>query len=235
MIRSILGHSSHEKRTHWTNDMNATTRKLLVHVSTLLIGITLVAAFPGCSAAVGSSDSPQGFGQTEDAGQTENAGQTEDAGQTAEPVGQTAEALVNSVPGSRPSTTNDAINFWASHAWPNYGYGGQWTAIPYYRWVYPWICGAVPSLNSHCTPYQVLDHTDYIFGGGTFGDRGNQLRNFLRGLHYHGNGPFTFTEYDITFYPHRSPRNAERIVRCNETGTIFYTSDHYANFTMIST
>jgi ribonuclease T1 len=40
----------------------------------------------------------------------------------------------------------------------------------------------------------------------------------------------TYREYDVNPRPPGRPRDAERVVRDNDTHTVWYTGDHYANF-----
>ncbi|MCF1598727.1 ribonuclease domain-containing protein [Streptomyces muensis] len=72
--------------------------------------------------------------------------------------------------------------------------------------------------------------TGFIYRGGAYGDRDGQLTAYIRANYPTAVAP-SFTEYDIDFRPtRRTHRNAERIVRDNANGFIFYTNDHYANF-----
>ncbi|WP_051744835.1 ribonuclease domain-containing protein [Streptomyces yerevanensis] len=72
--------------------------------------------------------------------------------------------------------------------------------------------------------------TGFIYRGGAYGDRDGQLTAYIRANYPNAVAP-SFTEYDIDFRPTRNTRrNAERIVRDNANGFVFYTNDHYANF-----
>lgn len=86
-------------------------------------------------------------------------------------------------------------------------------------------------------PQNAMYHTpngDVINGGGAYGDRDQQLRNWIG--HETGNwGALNFREYDAA--PRRNPwdnRGAMRYVLNVEYGLVFRSDDHYGNFTLIN-
>jgi ribonuclease len=208
--------------------MNSMSQKLHSYVSILLSGIALTAAVSGCAVPEEGTNASQDTVQEPDAGKSQDGGQQTSALQ--------AIALVTQRHGDRPSTTASAIDFWDGQHWPNYGYSGRW--LPH-EYTYTTTSCLGPSLSSGACNIQWHRAYEYIYGGQTYGDRDGQLTRDMNrefppppGIDNH----YTFTEYDITFFRHWPYwRNAERIVRCNQTGDIYYTNDHYQNFVHIQT
>ncbi|WP_125592007.1 ribonuclease domain-containing protein [Amycolatopsis balhimycina] len=74
----------------------------------------------------------------------------------------------------------------------------------------------------------------YVNGGGAYGDRDGQLAGWLSRQTGHW-GPWDFREYDGEVRQHTwDNRGAQRYVLNLQTGIVFHTEDHYADFTPLN-
>jgi hypothetical protein len=108
-----------------------------------------------------------------------------------------------------PDRLDDMVAFWATKAWPTNK-----------------ATSSEQGTDANGNPAGL----QFIYRGGTYGDRDGQLTTFIQANFPTALAP-SFNEYDIDFRPtRRTPRNADRIVRDSTNGFIFFTDDHYANF-----